>query len=67
MAFMQLANMSLKEQFDQIESLRKQKNLSVDKLCWSSKVHQSTYYRIKKNKVSPKYETIQKLIQALND
>jgi len=44
MAFMQLANMSLKEQFEQIESLRKQKKLSVDSLCFSSKVHQSTYY-----------------------
>jgi transcriptional regulator with XRE-family HTH domain len=67
MAFMQLANMSLKEQFEQIESLRKQKKLSVDSLCFSSKVHQSTYYRIKKNKVSPKYETLQKLVKALND
>jgi len=64
---MQLANMSLKEQFEQIESLRKQKKLSVDSLCFSSKVHQSTYYRIKKNKVSPKYETLQKLVKALND
>lgn len=64
---MQLANMSLKEQFEQIESLRKQKKLSVDSLCYSSNVHQSTYYRIKKNKVSPKYETLQKLVKALND
>ena len=67
MAFMQLANMSLKEQFERIESLRKQQKLSIENLCHSSKVHQSTYYRIKRNQVNPRYDTLEKLIGALNN
>lgn len=66
MAFMQLANLSLKEQFDQIDSVRKQQRLSIENLCHSSKVHQSTYYRIKRNEVNPRFDTLQKLIGALN-
>jgi predicted transcriptional regulator len=67
MAFMQILDISLKDQFDQIESIRTKKKISIENLCLKSKVHQSTYYRIKKNKVSAKYETIQKFIKALND
>ena len=67
MALMQIQTIDLKDQFEEIESIRKKQRLSIENLCEGSNVHPSTYYRIKKNKVSPKYETIQKFIKALND